>query len=123
METISKSIYSFKRGDEIVRIQPSKGCGDRSYLGEKLTFIGCLNGNIYLEVQPNSFMAQILKEKQLILPLDIWSDDWDYYIDPKELFSKETTVNLKYLQTLLNKAVTEEDFETAEKIKKQIENL
>ena len=123
METISKSIYSFKRGDEVVRLQPSKGFGDRSYLGEKLTFIGCLNGSIYLEVEPNSFMAQILKKSQLVLPLDIWSDDWDYYIDPKELFSKEPVVNLKYLQSLLNKAIAEENFEEAERLKKQIENL
>lgn len=123
MKTISKSIYSFKRGDKVVRIKPSKGCGDRSYLGEKLTYVGCVNGNIYLEVEPNSFMAQILDKRQLVLPLDIWSEDWDYYIDPAEAFSKEGTVNLNYLQTLLDKAVAEEDYDTAEKLRKQIEDL
>lgn len=123
MKTISKSIHSFKRGDEVVRIKSSKGCGDRSYLGEKLTYVGCVNGNIYLEVEPNSFMARILDKRQVVLPLDIWSEDWDYYINPTEVFSKEETINLKYLQQLLDRAVTEEDYDTAEKLKKQIEGL
>lgn len=45
METQSKSIHSFQKGDEIVRLEPAKayssGVRDRSYLGEKLVYIGC----------------------------------------------------------------------------------
>lgn len=121
-----KNINSFKRGDEIVRIAPAKeyseGIRDRSYLGEKLTFIGLANGNIYLEREDNCAMSKILGTKDLILTVDVWSEDWDYYINPKGLFSKEPTVNKKYIQSLLDKAIEDENYEEAEKLKKQIEN-
>ncbi|HSE99804.1 MAG TPA: UvrB/UvrC motif-containing protein [Nitrososphaeraceae archaeon] len=127
MITVNKSIHSFKKGDTIVRIQPAKpyreGVRDRSYLGEKLTFIGCANGNIYLEREENATMTKIIGTQELVLTLDVWSEDWDYYIDPKELFAKEVVVNVKYLQSLLDKAVLEENYEEAEKLRKQIEKL
>jgi hypothetical protein len=121
-----KNINSFKRGDEIVRLAPAKeyseGIRDRSYLGEKLTFIGLANENIYLEREDNCTMTKILGTKDLTLTTDVWSEDWDYYINPKELFTKEPVINKKYLQTLLDKAIVDENYEEAEKLRKQINN-
>jgi len=121
-----KTIDQFKTGDEIVRLEPAKpyqtGTRDRSYLGEKLTFIGIANGNIYLERDDKSAMTRILDNKEMNLNCDIWSEGWDYWQDPKELFSKEI-VNISYLKACLDKALVEENYEEAEKIRKQIDGL
>ena len=121
-----KIIDQFKTGDEIVRLEPAKpyhtGTRDRSYLGEKLTFIGIANGNIYLERDDKSAMTKILDNKEMILHYDIWSEGWNYWQDPKELFSKEI-VNIRYLKACLDKALIEENYEEAEKIRKQIDEI
>jgi len=121
-----KTIDQFKTGDEIVRLEPAKpyrtGIRDRSYLGEKLTFIGIANGNIYLERDDKSTMTRLLNTKETNLNYDIWSEGWDYWKDPKELFTKEI-VNVRYLKACLDKALVEENYEEAEKIRKQIDEL
>jgi len=70
-----KTIDQFKTGDEIVRLEPAKpyrtATRDRSYLGEKLTFIGVANGNIYLERDDKSVMTKILDSKEMNLHYDI----------------------------------------------------
>jgi len=123
MTTQTKSIRYFQKGDYIVRTAPSKSYGDRSYIGEKLTFIGIANGNIYLEREEDNVMTKILGTKQIVLALDIWNEDWQYWENPEDLFAKEPILNEKYLQYLLDKAVLEENYEEAEKIKNQLKDL
>lgn len=122
-----KNINQFKRGDFIVRLEPAKeyrsGLRDRSYLGEKLTYIGCANGNIYLEREESCIMTRITGTARLVLSADLWNEGWDYWVNPDDLFSEKPVLNLQYLQLQLDKAVMAENYEEAEKIKKQMEQL
>lgn len=122
-----KNINQFTKGDFIVRLEPAKeyrsGLRDRSYLGEKLTYIGCANGNIYLEREQDSFMSKVLGDVKLVLSADLWNEGWDYWVNPDDLFSEKPVLNLQYLQSQLDKAVMAENYEEAEKIRKQMEQL
>lgn len=83
-----KTIYDFKKGDEIVRVQSAKpystGLRDRSYMGEKLIFIGIANGQIYCQ-RTDALSLKIFGDKTLGLSLDLWDEGWDLFIDPKTL--------------------------------------
>ena len=132
---MSKSIYEFKKGDIITRASPSKsmgisilnpeGVGDRSYQGEKLIFIGIANGCIYLK-RTNELELKIFGDKLMDLELDIFSEGWDYYIDPNSLLedADETIfVSTDGLQEAIDKAVTEENYEAADKLQKTLNKL
>ena len=71
-----KTIYDFNKGDEIVRVVPAKeystGVRDRSYMGEKLIFVGIANGQIYFK-RTDSFSISIFGDKLLNLSLDTGS--------------------------------------------------
>ena len=130
-----KTIYEFKKGDEIVRVEPAKpytpittnmfgqqegGLRDRSYLGEKLIFIGIANGQIYCQ-RTDNFSLKIFGEKPLGLSLDIWDDGWDYYIDPQTLIDGlEIKLDNKTIQEQIKKAIENEDYELAEKLKAKL---
>lgn len=80
-------IYEFVRNDEIVRTRPAK-FGDRSYIGDKLIFLGIANGCIYCK-RTDPLDIAILGDKPLSLPLDAWENDWDYYFDPSRFVIKD----------------------------------
>ena len=120
-----KSIYEFKKGDEIVRITPAKPLKnlfgeirDRSFLGEKMVFAGIANGQIYLR-RTNTMDINIFGNKLLDLSLDIWDDGWDYYVDPENLLAD--ILPREILENKLNKAVEEEDYILAERLRKLLE--
>ena len=132
---MSKSIYEFKKGDIITRVSPSKsmgisilnpeGVGDRSYQGEKLIFIGIANGCIYLK-RTNELELKIFGDKMVDLELDIFSEGWDYYIDPNSLLEDEDEtifVSTDGLQEAIDKAVAEENYEAADKLQKTLNKL
>ncbi len=118
-----KTIYEFKKGDEIVRIIPAKPLSDimgkevrdRSYLGEKMIFAGIANGQIYLK-RTDYLSIQLFGNKLVDIPLDLWDDGWEYWVDPETLLG-----NIISQETLLEKlenALKDEDYELANKIKK-----
>jgi hypothetical protein len=120
-----KSIYEFKKGDEIVRITPAKPLKnllgeirDRSFLGEKMIFAGIANGQIYLR-RTKKIDLKIFGNGLLDLSLDIWDDGWDYYVDPENLLADILPREL--LEDKLNKAVEEEDYILAERLRKLLE--
>ena len=135
-----KTIYDFNKGDEIVRIQPAKECinlngisfRDRSYLGEKLIFVGVTNGQIYFK-RTESFALSIFGDKLYNLSLDIWDEGWNFYIDPNKFFVKELRkeklekieseikLDKSILEEQLKKAIETENYELAEKLKKKLE--
>jgi len=129
-----KSIYEFKKGDVITRIEPSAALGkggffaeegfqDRSYIGEKMVFVGIANGNIYLQ-RTCPFELKILGDRLIDLALDIFSDGWDLWIDPLTLLEDidETLyVSTDNLQEAINKAIEEENYEAANKLKKLLD--
>jgi len=89
------TIYEFVQGDEIVRVQPSKtyssGIRDRSYMGQKLIFVGIANGCIYCK-RTDEFSISIFGDKLVDLSLDIWDEGWELYVDPSTLIIR----NLKF---------------------------
>ncbi len=121
-----KSIYEFKKGDEIVRIEPAKSYGgflngrevrDRSYIGEKLIFHGIANGVIYLK--PTDKVSIFLSNDKFIdLKLDIWDEGWNYWVDPESL--EENQIPRYIIQEKLDQAIAEENYELADKLEKML---
>lgn len=82
------SIHNFKQGDVITRVKPADN-GDRSYMGDKLIFIGIANAQIYYE-NPESITARLTGTIMSNVSLDQWSEGWELYVDPKTLYKKVT---------------------------------
>ena len=105
-----KTIFEFKKGDKITRIKPANGFGDRSYMGDELVLIGIANGQIYFK-NNNSFMNSILGEEHISnVALDLWSEGWIEYIDPKTLIEgQEDVISNLSIEKQIEKAVENED--------------
>ena len=119
-----KTIYDFKKGDEIVRVQPAKhysavrvglfgqeedGVRDRSYIGEKMILVGIANGQIYL---------QSVVDELINLSLEFWDEGWDLFIDPKKLLEGfEPKMDNQIIEEQIKNAIKNEDYELAEKLK------
>ena len=124
-----KTIYEFKQGDEVVRVEAAKSLTnvfgkesirDRSYLGEKFIFQGIANGVIYLK-PTNKTTAWIIKEKFVDLRLDIWDEGWEYWVDPMSITKNHIP---KYIiEEQINKAIDSENYELADRLKKQLKNV
>lgn len=143
------SIYDFKRGDIITRIQPSKPLPgfdgddfrDRAYIGTAMKFLGVVNGCVYVEryEKPSensedelptigSFFKMMMRgDGPINLPLDIWDEGWSYYIDPYTLKAEtpdeEPNMTKAELEREIRKAVEREDFVYADKLQKRLNNL
>ena len=129
-----KSIYEFKKGDVITRVEPSATLGkggffgdsgfqDRSYIGEKFIFVGIANGNIYCK-RTCPVELKIFGDTLVDLSLDIFTDGWDKWIDPYSLLEDidETVyVSTDNLQEAIDKAIEEENYEAANKLKKLLD--
>jgi len=114
-----KNIIEIEKGSFITRVSPSDGYGDRSYIGDKLQFIGVANGMIYLKNLEESYIRMFREEKLIKVAFDIWQNGWDYYTEPESLF---TNLYDKYtLELKLKKALENEDYEEAQRIRKLIE--
>ena len=127
-----KTIYDFKKGDEIVRVQPAKpfspltfglfgqsegGLRDRSYMGEKLIFVGIANGQIYCQ-RTDGFALSMFGDKLLALDIDIFDEGWELYIDPNKLLEGfEPKMDAQNIEEQIKKAIENEDYELAEKLK------
>ena len=108
-----KTIYEFKKGDKIVRVEPAKsiaggigdGIRDRSYVGEKMLFHGIANGVIY--IKPTQKVTIFISDNGFIdLPLDIWDEGWDYWVEPKTLMkiaSQNILLKSKLIKPLMKK--------------------
>jgi hypothetical protein len=131
-----RTIYEFKKGDEIVRIKPAKSLGlmsvgffgenvidrggDRSYMGQKLIFVGIANGQIYCQ-RTDTFSLNVFGDKLLGLSLDIWDEGWDFYVDPTTLLNGlEIKMDVSTIEEQIKKAIENEDYELAEKLKSKL---
>lgn len=130
-----KTIYDFKKGDEIVRVQPAKpyspvriglfgqeegGVRDRSYMGEKLIFVGIANGQIYLQ-SDSEFRKIMFGDKLINLSVDIWDEGWDLYVNPKKLIEGfEPKMDKLAIEEQIKKAIENENYELAEKLKSKL---
>ena len=112
-----KTIYEFKKGDEIVRIVPAKPINtirDRSFMGEKMIFVGIANGQIYLK-RTSQLEIRLMGNSLINVSLDLWDDGWDCWIDPLTLLDND--IDRVHIEDKLFDALTEEDYELAEKLK------
>lgn len=129
-----KSIYEFKKNDVVVRVEPSSiigysimnpdGTRDRSYIGEKLIFVGVTNGCIYLK-RTDEVQVKVFGDKLVELPLDLFSDGWEYYIDPNkllELVDDNIIVSDEELRKQIELAVADENYEKADRLSKKLKN-
>ncbi len=116
-----KTIFEFKKGDKITRIKPANGFGDRSYMGDELVLIGIANGQIYFK-NNNRFMNNILGEEHISnVALDLWSEGWIEYVDPKTLLEgQEDVISNLSIEKQIEIAVENEDYELAERLKRKL---
>ena len=144
------NIYNCKKGDLITRIRPSKpypgseelgeALRDRAYIGKALIFLGIANGCIYVdrppktnedEDSPLNFLSSLFEKAGPInLPTDMWDEGWSYYVDPYKIEEQEIKkaatkllngANRIVLEKELKKALSEENYELADEIKKQLQ--
>ena len=122
-----KTIYEFENGDEVVRIEPAKDLSnilgetirDRSYIGEKMIFVGIANGVIYLK--PTEKVSIFFSADGFIdLPLDIWDEGWDHWVDPETLLNN--VLDDRQIKSKLADAIAEENYELANKLQKMLKS-
>ena len=126
------NIAEFKKGDKVVRVEPAKSLGpmmglmgevierggDRSYIGDQLTFLGIANGCAYFAREEDSFGARHLG-KRLDLRLDIFSDGWDYWQDIDSIgeSNADATRAKLTLKEEVQRAMADEDYELIAELK------
>ena len=120
-----KTIYEFKKGDEIVRVENAKpvsigGIRDRSYVGEKMIFVGVANGVIYIKPTTNMSIFLEGKNQLMDLPLDTWDEGWDYWVDPESLLNN--ILDKRQIKSKLAVAIAEENYELADKLQKMLKD-
>ena len=91
------NIASFRKNDVVVRIEATKevegvNYRDRGYIGEKLILIGVANGCAYLKKDEIQGLINF-GDRMLTLPLDMWDEGWQLWIDPEAL-DKEPDIEL-----------------------------
>lgn len=76
------NINNFKEDEIITRVEASNGRnGDRSYMNDKLQFVGVQTSMIVLINLEEPFFGEVVK-----LDTDWWSEGWGYY--PQNLVDK-----------------------------------
>jgi len=130
---MSKNIYEFDKNDVVVRVEPSRiigysiinpdGTRDRSYIGEKLIFVGVTNGCIYLK-RTDEVQVKVFGDKLVELPLDLFSDGWNYYQSPSSLLESDDNIIVsdEELRKQIELAVADENYEKADRLSKKLKN-
>jgi len=149
MKQTPMSIYDFKKGDLITRIQPSKpipgleeeDIRDRAYIGIALIFLGVANGCVYVERDNRRgdedemtgiggfFKMMMQSSGPINLPLDMWDEGWSYYVDPYSLSKPDifneslTKYEINELEDRLKEALKNEDYKKADILQKRIDKI
>jgi hypothetical protein len=134
-------ITEFKKGDIITRIESSIAIfggglnflgmntslsSDRSYMGEELKFLGIANNQIYFQSLDSLTNMIFGKDKIFNLPIDAFEEGWDYFVDPRSFLEDNQPIeslSREQLQSQLQKALSEENYEKASDIEKQLKNI
>ncbi|GAG23187.1 unnamed protein product, partial [marine sediment metagenome] len=133
----SQSIHEFRKGDVVTRVRsaymetPDGGYKDTQLMGQKLIFLGIANGCIYLE--RSTTIEKILNGQTFYIPLEAFEEGWNHFEDPEFLKGKGNMLSMieramadqteAALKKLHKKALEEENFELAAKIKKKMKKL
>ena len=82
-------------------------------MGRKMTFIGITNGLIYLIDSEG--------DKRVSICLDMFSNGWEYYVDPEKLFeSDEMELDESVIRQRIQRAIENEDYELAAKLRNKL---
>jgi hypothetical protein len=130
MKQEEKSIYDFVKGDIITRLKPiiySDGEKDFSFVGKAITFLGIANASIYLSKETDFFTSLLTgKDKFTIqLPLEVCERGWGEYVKPDFLEDTDGPIldDEEIIQLQIKKAIKEDDFETADELKKKLDKI
>jgi hypothetical protein len=131
------NIKEFKKGDAVVRVEPTPTTGkyyspftqtveehggDRSYIGEKLTFIGIANGCAYFDRAEDSFMTKLSGNKRMDLRLVEFSEGWEYWQDVDSLDESDSNIGIKYdFKKRIEEAIENEDYELIKELKDMLD--
>ena len=124
-----KKVWTFQKGDIVTRIKPMKdpsGEKDYSMVGTRFIFNGIANASIYLTEDLNFIAALFLgKETNTVkIPLDLYEDGWAFYIEPDFITDESVkSSDIEKLKKAMESATRSEDFERADKLKKQIDEI
>lgn len=130
MKQVSKTIYDFRKGDIITRLEPmvdDDGFKDFSLVGTKLSFVGIANACVYLSKRSDPLTKIFLGQDniQIKLPLALCEKGWAEYVEPD--FGQENPIDNftdeQAITTEIQKAVEEEDYFRAEALKKKLEEI
>jgi len=136
-----KTVYDFKKNDVVTRVKPAKSFGktidilsgqeielggDRSYIGEKLIFVGIANGCAYFK-RTDAVELRIFGDKLIDLELDVFDEGWDFWIDPETLLDSKidySTISMskKEIEEKIIQALQEENYELAARLRDELKN-
>ena len=89
-------------------------------MGKRMIFVGIANGQIYLQ-RTDKFELSMFGDEFVDLPVDIWDEGWDLFIDPKKLLEGfEPKMDVSTIEEQIKKAIENEDYELAEKLKSKL---
>jgi len=127
-----KTIYDFRKGDQITRIKPILGdpgtLGDKDYslVGKKVTFLGIANASVYLSKAADFLISMFTGKEELTfqIPVELCEDGWAFYTEPDFLDPDSLPMDSEEkLKEELMKAVKDDNFERAEMLKKKLEEI
>jgi hypothetical protein len=124
-----KTIYDFRKGDIITRLEPmvdDDGYKDFSLVGAKLTFVGIANACLYLSKKSDPISKIFLGQDiiQIKLPLALCEKGWAKYIEPDFLDSSpDDMTEVQAIEEEIQKAVENEDYFKAEALKNRLIEL
>lgn len=136
------NIHEFKKGEIITRTEPSAAIfggfvniltgqdkpltGDRSYMGDKLEFVGVANGMAYFKQLSSKWGFETNSNELRSLELDAWSEGWEYYVNPETLLQENMPIqemSKQQLEKALQAALDKEDFEKAVELRDKLSKL
>jgi hypothetical protein len=124
-----KTIYDFRKGDIITRLEPmvdEDGFKDFSLVGTKLTFIGIANACVYLSKKSDPLSKIFLGQDtmQIKLPLALCDKGWSRYVEPDflDIYPDDIT-EVQAIEEEIQKAVENEDYFKAEALKNRLVEL
>jgi len=126
MDQKPKTIYDFRKGDIITRLEPmvdEDGYKDFSLVGAKLTFVGIANACVYLSKKSDPLSKIFLGQDvmQIKLPLALCDKGWSKYVEPDFLdICPDDMTEVQAIEEEIRRAVEEEDYFKAEALKNRL---
>ncbi len=133
MKQEEKTVYDFKKGDEITRLRPivyELGEKDFALVGKKVTFLGIANASVYISKDADFFTTVLTGRNHfnMQIPIEICEDGWALYVKPDFLEDEETSSKLdlseeEKLEYEMLMATENQEYEKAAILKKKLDKI